>query len=278
MELLKRKILLEDYTDRNYNSPTYGAVTATSFYVNVVLQQDIDDMGLFTDITYLPNFAGTFTPADYTALIIKLAASGLTFPFMSGAAVTNLAGPNDIDVRLTGKTEAYYYNFGNQVITGTTDSKKEDVKTYSAAAPFQLGFDVNTESYTNYQGQSILGVDRITYLGTASTYTFGTDKNDPNIGTPAQTSGILFVDLSGNAKTTNFSYSGEGWNQTNVSLSAITKEEYLFGVISRPEIQSDVFIDRGITTIYEKHLKLSEITNLDELSRYGKGFYGLIKQ
>jgi hypothetical protein len=58
----------------------------------------------------------------------------------------------------------------------------------------------------------------------------------------------------------------------------LTKEEYLFGIISPPEVQSDVFIDRGITTIFEKHLKLSEITNLDELARYGKGFYNLISQ
>jgi hypothetical protein len=63
-----------------------------------------------------------------------------------------------------------------------------------------------------------------------------------------------------------------------VSLSALTKEEYLFGIISPPEVQSDVFIDRGITTVMDKHLRMSEIKNLGQLSRYGNGFYNLTKQ
>ena len=60
--------------------------------------------------------------------------------------------------------------------------------------------------------------------------------------------------------------------------SALTKEEYLFGIISKPEVKSDLFIDRGITTIFEKHLKLSEITNINELSRYGRGYFNVTKQ
>ena len=50
MELIKRKIVLEDSTDRNYNSSTWGTVTASTFYINVFLTQNIDDMGLFTDL------------------------------------------------------------------------------------------------------------------------------------------------------------------------------------------------------------------------------------
>jgi hypothetical protein len=67
----------------------------------------------------------------------------------------------------------------------------------------------------------------------------------------------------------------EGWNETNTSLSALTKEEYLFGIISVPEIQNDVFIDRGKTTVFEKHLKLSGIKNINELVRYGNGYFNI---
>jgi hypothetical protein len=77
---------------------------------------------------------------------------------------------------------------------------------------------------------------------------------------------------------TSFSYVGEGINETNVSISALTKEEYLFGIISPPEVQSDVFIDRGITTVMDKHLKMSEIKNLGELIRYGNGYYKLTRE
>ena len=62
-----------------------------------------------------------------------------------------------------------------------------------------------------------------------------------------------------------------------MSLSAITKEEYLFGIISQPEVRSDVFIDRTITSITDLHLRLSEIRNLDSLIRYGNGFYNITK-
>ena len=65
---------------------------------------------------------------------------------------------------------------------------------------------------------------------------------------------------------------------SNSSLSAITKEEYLFGIIFPPEVKSEVFIERGITSVMDKHLRLSEIKNLNELSRYGNGFYKLNKQ
>jgi len=248
MELIKRKILLESCTDRNYNSPTYGTVTATSFYVNVMIVQDIDDMGMFTDTEFIPN--------DNPSTQIG----------------------SDMTIRVTGASVSDYYDYGNNVITAQTESRVEDVRSYSSLQPYGLNFDVNTETYIDFSGGSVNGVDRVTSLGNPLTYVFGADINDANIGTVAQKNGLLYQDNSGKTSGTIISYIGEGWNETNTSLSAITKEEYLFGVISKPEVKSDVFIDRGITTIFEKHLKMSEISNLDELTRYGRGFYNIIKQ
>ena len=54
-------------------------------------------------------------------------------------------------------------------------------------------------------------------------------------------------------------------------------QEYLFGVIFQPEVKSEVFIERGITSVMDKHLRLSEIKDLNELSRYGNGLYTLNK-
>jgi hypothetical protein len=245
MELLKRKILLEDSIDRNYNSQTYGALTATSFYINVLLTQNIDDMGMFTDMEYVPNQS----PNNIT----------------------------DNELRLTGKTIEDYYNYGNKLISGETESRIGEVKTYNNSERYKIGFDINSENYINYSGKSIDGVNRLTYIGDPQTYVFNVDVNDTNIGTTLQKDGLLYKDYSGNGVTV-VSYIGQGINETNTSLSAITKEEVLFGIISKPEVKSDVFIDRGITTIFEKHLKLSEITNLGELSRYGRGYFNLIKQ
>jgi hypothetical protein len=110
------------------------------------------------------------------------------------------------------------------------------------------------------------------------------------MGTTNQIYGLQYRDYSANTinsivngintitQLSNFRYIGEGQNETNVSLSALTKEEYLFGIISPPEVKNDVFIDRGVTSVMDLHLRLSEIKNLGQLSRYGNGFYNLTKQ
>jgi hypothetical protein len=275
MEIIKRKILQEDYIDRNYNSPTYGTLTATTFYINVMLTQNIDDMGMFTDIIYLPNFIGQNTPVDYSILVEKLSSSGFTFPFMIGITPQSVPVLDD-DIRGTGLTQSDRYSTSNMTITAQTESKLEDVKSYSNVNQYELNFNTDNELYVNFSGETINGVNRVTQLGLETKYVFDVGSNDVNIGTTNQKNGLLYVDNSATTNTT-VSYIGQGWNETTLSLSAITKEEYLFGIISKPEVKSDIFIDRGITTIFEKQLKLSEIKNLDELARYGKGYYNLTK-
>src|ERR1035437_9796330 len=102
MEIIKRKISLEDSTDRTFNSPNWGVMTATTFYINVMLTQNMDDMGLFTDMDYL-----SYSGAQYTL-------SGVT-------------GTTEITLRLPYSGVTDYYNFGNSSITGSTDSKIEEV-------------------------------------------------------------------------------------------------------------------------------------------------------
>ena len=274
MEIIKTKISLETNTDRNYNSPTYGQVTASTYYVSIMLTQNIDDMGMFTDMIYLPNFPNNYTAVDYTVLTNKLLISGITFPFMSGQLPDFSQTNINPQTRVTGKTDSDYYDFTNKIVSGFTDSRAEDVQSYDKNQPYKLGFDMASETYTNYTGGTVNGVSRVTSTNpSAFTYVFDVDKNDANIGTKNQKDGLLFIDdQNSNAY---MSYIGQGWNETNTSLSALTKEEYLLGIISRPEIESDVFIDRGIVTIYEKHLKMSEITNLAQLSRYGGRYFNL---
>ena len=104
---------------------------------------------------------------------------------------------------------------------------------------------------------------------------------------PTQTTGIQYKDYSASTinaillpegidlPTTTFRFISEGWNQTNTSLSAITKEEFLLGIISRPEVENDVFIDRGVVPVLDYHLRLSEIKNLGQLQQYGNGYYNI---
>lgn len=290
MEIIKRKILLEDSIDRSNDSTKWGTITASTFYLNILLTQNVDDMGLFIDSEFIAQDKA-HSVVDYSVLVSKLNTLGYTFPFMTGAmpqTLTNIGGTDKVTLRLPNSTEQDYYVFGNLPITGNTDSKIEDVKSYKSTDQFRINFNTATETYVNYNNLTVMGVDRIKSMGEPKIYVFDTE-NDVNLGTNTQTTGIQYRDYSGTTNLmvngvdtivplTSFRFIGEGWNETNVSLSALTKEEYLFGIISPPEVQSDVFIDRGATSVLDMHLRLSEIGNISELTRYGNGFYKLNKQ
>lgn len=292
MEGVKHKILLENSIDRSFNSPNWGTITASTFYINVFLTQSIDDMGLFTDIEYFSADTANPTPVDYTILTTKLISSGYTFPFMANLFVYPTTGLTETDLvtlRLPSETESSFYNYINLPVTGVTDSKIDDLRSYDQLNRYRIGFDMEAETYTNYKNISVNGVSRIVSASEPKKYVFDA-VNDPTIGTTSQVHGLQYIDYSANTQNilvdnvivqnqlTNFRFIGEGQNETNVSLSALTKEEYLFGIISTPEVKNDVFIDRGVTSVMDIHLRLSEIKNLGQLSRYGNGFYNLTKQ
>lgn len=294
MKLIRRKILLEDLISRNLDS-TYGHLTASTINIKIPLYQTMDDMGMYTDISFISETENESESVDYSILINKLTTSGITFPFMTGATSTEQTPTGFTkNIRLDGSTVDDWFKSGGKV-TGKTDSKVEIVRSYDKNNPFITSFDVEVESYINYVGSLIDGRTRVTFLGDSTGYTV--DANlDSDIGTPNQSTGILYRDNPINREVVNdlhgiglkiktevigdteFSFSSEGWNQTNSSLSALTKEEYLLGITSPPEVQSDVFIDRGSTTVFDRHLRLSEIEGLDHLDRYGNGFYNITKQ
>lgn len=311
MSIIKRKISYEPATVRiSGTTSPWGTVTASTFYLKVMFTQNMDDMGIYTDINFTPESNLASNQPDYTILTNKLILSGITFPFMSGIQPLPPTGTTDnTNIRVTGKDLTAYYSFASK-ITGATESKKEDVRSYSKQQNYITGFDINKVIYTNYLGNIVDGRTRVTAQGivktpfstkpnprtqlrtpsTGTTYVFDAN-NDANIGTTNQSSGILYTDYSAITRTvinelgdtttiglTEIEYTGEGWNETNTSLSANTKEEYLFGITQPPEVFSDVFIERGTTTVHEKHLRLSEVESLEHLERYNNGFYNLVKQ
>ncbi len=279
MKIIKRHIPLEPFTDRNNYSPTYGTITASTFYVNIYITKNIEDLGIFTDTYYIPSYIGISQPPDYTILTEKLASSGVIFPFMTGGTPITAQTVINYSTRVTGQSASAYYQYPNTIVSGVTESRLQDNQSYINNGQYTLNFDTSSQTYIDFKGDSVNGVNRVTQLGNPINYVFDADKNDVNIGTTNQNNGLFFQDSSGGTNTlSNFSYVSQGFNMTNISLSAITKEEYLLGIISEPEVISDIFINRGITSVFESHLKLAEITNVDELQNYGNGYFNLIKQ
>jgi hypothetical protein len=290
MKLIKRQISLENSTDRADFSKNWGVMTADTFYVNIFLTQNIDDMGLFTDIEYLSNTPVVQSPVDYTILINKMIQSGYTSPFMFGILPPDFTGLTQTDLntlRFTSDTVSDYYAYFNLPITGNTDSKIDNVYSYDQSDKLKVGLNIDTQTYINFIGNTINGVSRVFSDGDPVGYVIDTADNAV-LGTNNQTSGILYKDYSGLTRPvfyddgevleiplTEFRYRGEGINETNISLSAITKEEYLLGIVSRPTVNNDILIDRGVTSVLESHLRLSEIKNMSELLTHGNGYYNI---
>ena len=261
MEIIKRKISLDNYTSRKKN--TWGEMTATTFYVNVFFKQDMDDMGIGTDVDFT---ADTTTPT--------------------------IMNPYTPDVRYVNKTLSDYFT-PSLFITGYTRDKLDLVKSYSFIQTYQPGLNMSSELVEDYQGSQYTGVDRVVSNDNQMPITYvigGDDSYTINPNNPDQNRGIFYKTYSGltrpivdsvvgntNIPVTEMYYKGEGFNDTNTTLSAITKQEYLFGITTTPTVYSDVDIDRGVNSAFQSHLQMGEIKNMSDLINYGNGYYKIIK-
>lgn len=293
--MIKRKVFLEDLISRN-SDLTYGSITATTIYMKVYLTQTLDNMGIFTDYPYFNE-----TPVDYSELTTKLNNLGFSFEFMNGSLTPINTNTLNIAYNRLDLTPVNQYYVDGQIIRFLTESRLDTLKMYSLTTPYQINFDVGTENYINYNGQLIDGRTRVTTLDNDPITGFtgySIDANlDGDIGTENQSTGFYFSDFSStniitnseiygvdlgvvleNIQTSEMQFKSEGFNVTNSSLSAITKEEYLMNIIDEPKVNNDVFIERGNTSVIDRHVRLSEIDTMEDLELYGNGYFNIEKQ
>ena len=64
-----------------------------------------------------------------------------------------------------------------------------------------------------------------------------------------------------------------GLTSNHLVAEPIVKEEFLLGVVSEPEVQSDIFIDRGKNSALERIQRLGEVDSMRDLVTYGYGFF-----
>lgn len=69
-----------------------------------------------------------------------------------------------------------------------------------------------------------------------------------------------------------------GLTESMLVEEPITKDEMLLKVMDQPQIRSDVFVERGKNSAYERVLRLGEVDNLGSLLRYGYGFFNVEKK
>lgn len=77
--------------------------------------------------------------------------------------------------------------------------------------------------------------------------------------------------------TTIFFEQSSGFTDNNLTAVPITKLESLLKVYDQPQIQTDVFVERGKNSAYERVQRLGEVDNLGDMLNYGYGFFNVEK-
>ena len=71
----------------------------------------------------------------------------------------------------------------------------------------------------------------------------------------------------------NATYNNESGESENPPMF---REEYKLGMSAPQNVSGDIYIDRGINSAFEKHLKLGEVTSLEALENYGNGYFKIM--
>lgn len=142
------------------------------------------------------------------------------------------------------------------IVSGFTDSRLSDVRTYDKTQPYIVGYkgvtaieyDTNNEpSKVNY---TIDDIDYVTYITKPSFI----GKN-------------LFYKTQ-----TVYYFNSQGLTEEDIN---VVKQEVEMGITEPPKTESDIFIERQETSVFERHLRMGEINNLDQLEDYKNGYYNI---
>jgi hypothetical protein len=134
-------------------------------------------------------------------------------------------------------------------VSGLTKSRVNELSQYGSPK-FQVGVPVIAN------GQIWGAISNMNPTFTAYTIT-GVDYYDYNDG------------------TTIFFQQSSGLTENNLQASPITKDEVLLKVIDQAQVQTDVFVERGKSSAYERVMRIGEVDNLGDVINYGYGFFNV---
>lgn len=151
-------------------------------------------------------------------------------------------------------------------ITGITDSRLNEVKTYNKNQPYQIGYKgVTNVQYDQFGNPNLIeytinGIDYKTSIGDSlyPKFEFELKSTDVNI-----------------FKTdTIYSFESDGLDEYEIN---VLKQEAEMGLSEPPKIESDIFIERQEISVFERHLRMGEISSLEQLDEYKNGYYNIFK-
>ena len=201
------------------------------------------------DIT-VPYSAATITNPNGTAYFVPAGGNWSATPIMYDYI---FSGDSNCDL------EVYDVSSSPITVTGYTTSNVNGLEVYGKKSDL-------------YGGKFKLGVQVTGSSGNIGTY-WGPDAT--NTYTAYTINDIDYYDYVNG--TTIFIVKSSGITSDMIVCSGLTKNEVLLNVIDEAEVQSDVFIDRGKVSAYERVQRLNEIDNIGELETYGYKFYNIVK-
>jgi hypothetical protein len=247
-------------TNGDYELDAFGQKILNTINIDLYITQDIDDMGLFTDKTYVTKDTTLSSPP----------------PNFNSFRYGRLAG-----------APLNFYLTSNNTLTGSTDDGYlSQVKSYrvdSNGDPIYVPYlNTSDDSKNVFNGVISEDLNKTIYKIGSSPIEVTQYKqgviNEIKSGiefTTYKKDYINTIDEYGKNLSffkTDFKSNSGGWDINNESLSAIFKKEEYLGIVFKPEVKSVVFINRGVADIFERHGILSELktTNDIDTNRGGK--------
>jgi len=198
--------------------------------------------------------------------------TGTTIPNPNGTAYFTSAGcywsgtPISYDYLFTGDSNTNISDYNSSgytttpfLITGYTKSSLSDLAQYGP-------------KYNLFGGKYKLNVP---VTGTSGDYGIVYGPDPSNTYTAYTINDILYWDI--NDGTTIYFLTSDGIVDSNYTLSALTKNEALLNVIDEPQIQSNLFVERGKISGLEAIQRLGEVDNLGDITKYGYGYFNVKK-
>lgn len=241
------KVTLTNTSPISHNYPTSNGeyhitMTATSPWgiskITKTITTPFDDV-----IISNPNGTATFTPAGGNW-------TGTSFNYdyiFSGDSNTDI---NDFF--------SYNYTTIPFLITGYTESTINDLSQYGPKGNL-------------YGGKFKVGVQVTGTTGSVGTV-WGPDPN--GLYTAYTINQIDYFDYE---DFTLFMVYSSGFTQNDLIMTGLTKNEALINVIDQPEVQTNVFIERGKNSALEYIERMGEVDNVGDLEKYGYGFFNVKK-
>ena len=189
---------------------------------------------------------------------------------------TNLAQTNQYQVTFGGlsrELQAYLLKRGvDPIFTGDSVNLVED---QVSSAYVSVPFTVSGYTDSRINDLSFYGTPKFKLL-------VPVQKNNVDYGiiteinlvyTAYTIQNVDYVDYSDG--TTIFFLQSSGLTADWMVQEPLVKDELLLGVIAQAEVQSNIFIERGKNSAYERIQRIGEVDNLGDLTKYGYYFFNV---